>query len=52
MNINGVYYFILYAELRYVNAKSLPYVKRLYSVAPYCCSHLYDHLVIRAIEER
>ena len=27
MNMNGVYYFTVYAELRYVNAKSLPYVK-------------------------
>ena len=34
MNMKVVYYFIVYAELRYVNAKLLPYVKRLYSVAP------------------
>ena len=33
--MNGVYYyFIVYAELRHVNAKLLPYVKWLYSVAP------------------
>ena len=29
-----IYYFIVYAELRYVSAKLLPYVKRLYSAAP------------------
>ena len=34
MNMNGLYYFEVYAELRYVNAKSLPYVKWLHSVAP------------------
>ena len=34
MNMKVVYYFIVYAELRYANAKLLPYVKRLYSVAP------------------
>ena len=27
MNMNSVYYSIVYTELRYVNAKSLPYVK-------------------------
>ena len=27
MNMNGVYHFKVYAELRYCNAKSLPYVK-------------------------
>ena len=32
--MNVIYYFIVYAELLYVNAKSLPYVKRLYSVTP------------------
>ena len=34
MNMNVIYYFIVYAELRYVIAKLLPYVKRLYSAAP------------------
>ena len=34
MNMKVVYYFTVYAELCYVNAKLLPYVKRLYSVAP------------------
>ena len=34
MNMKVVYYFIVYAELRYANAKLLPYVKRLYSAAP------------------
>ena len=34
MNMNVIYYFIVYVELRYVIATSLPYVKRLYSVAP------------------
>ena len=34
MSLNGDYYFIVYAELHYVNAKSLPYVEILYSVAP------------------
>ena len=34
MNMNGVFYFKVYAELRYINAKPLPYVKRLYSAAP------------------
>ena len=34
MNMKVVYYFIVYAELRYVNAKLLPYEKRLYSAAP------------------
>ena len=34
MNMNGLYYFEVYAELHYVNAKSLPYVKTLYSAAP------------------
>ena len=34
MNMNVVYYFKIYAEIRYVNAKSLPYVKILYSMAP------------------
>ena len=34
MNMNVVYYFIVYAGLRYVNAKLLLYVKRLHSVAP------------------
>ena len=29
MNMNGVYYFKIYTELHYFNAKSLPYVKRL-----------------------
>ena len=29
MNMKVIYYFIVYAELRYVNAKVLPYVKRL-----------------------
>ena len=38
--MNGVYYFIVYAELHYVDAKSLPYVNRLYSVAPMWRSHL------------
>ena len=27
MNMNGVYYFEVYTEVRYFNAKSLPYVK-------------------------
>ena len=27
MNMNGVYHFKVYAELRYCNAKPLPYVK-------------------------
>ena len=27
MNMNGIFNFIVYAELRYVNTKSLPYVK-------------------------
>ena len=27
MNMNVVYYFKVYAELHYVNTKSLPYVK-------------------------
>ena len=49
--MNSVYYFKIYTELCYFNAKSLPYVKRLYSVAPYCCSHLWDHLVVRVIEK-
>ena len=40
MNMKGFYYFIVYAELRYVNAKLLPCVKRLYSAAPYWCSYL------------
>ena len=34
MNMNVVYYFKVYAELRYVIAKLLPYVKKLYSAAP------------------
>ena len=34
MNMNGFFYFKVYAELRYINAKSLPYVKILYSMAP------------------
>ena len=28
MNMNAVYYFKVYAELRYVIAKLLPYVKK------------------------
>ena len=39
MNMNVIYYFTVYAEFRYINAKSLPYVKRLYSVTPYWCSY-------------
>ena len=31
MNMIVVYYFKVYAELRYVITKLLPYVKRLYS---------------------
>ena len=38
--MNGVYYFKVYIELHYFNANSLPYVKRLHSVAPYWRSHL------------
>ena len=34
INMNVVYYFKVYGELRYANAKLLPYVKGLYSVAP------------------
>ena len=34
MNMKVVYYFIVYVELRYVNAKLLPYVKRMHSAAP------------------
>ena len=40
MNMKVIYYFIVYAELRYVNAKVLPYVKRLYSVTPYLPSRV------------
>ena len=34
MNMKVIYYFIVYTELHYVNAKLLPYVKRLYLAAP------------------
>ena len=34
MDMNVVYYFKVYTELRYVITKLLPYVKRLYSAAP------------------
>jgi len=34
MHMKVIYYFIVYTELRYVNAKLLPYVKRLYLAAP------------------
>ena len=39
MNMNGVYYFKVNVELCSFNAKVLPYVKGLYSVAPYWYSH-------------
>ena len=34
MNMKVVYYFLVYAELRYVIAKLLSYVKILYSAVP------------------
>ena len=34
MNMNDIYYFIVYAELHYVNAKSLPLVTIMYSGPP------------------
>ena len=34
MNMNVIYYFKGYEELRYINANMLPYVKILHSVAP------------------
>ena len=34
MNMNVIYYFIVYVELHYVNAKSLPLVKIIYSGPP------------------
>ena len=45
MNMKVVYYFIVYAEIRYVIAKLLPYVK-------YCTWRRLRNLEIRVIEDR